>query len=146
MPHLINKGPKEFKRRVFGSKVIIPVGKTYEVTSDKKRKAVLALAKAEGIRVLDVAPERIDMEALLKTARGEADQMYAGELESLRAAMAEQDATIRALKTASRAIPEAPKPVALEDAPPPVVKAPVKKAPKKKAPKKKAPQAPQARK
>jgi len=131
VPYLVNDSTVTVRTHLFGTKYVIEPGATVEVRGDKRRRGLIAHARSQGGLLVDLAPDvpAATVEQIRAQAKSEAEAALADELTSLRAAMAEQAATVRALLTASRkqaavaAKPEVldaaeAQPVAMETMPP----------------------------
>jgi len=111
----------------FGTNYHIGPGDTVEVSSDKRRKAVLARAQSVGVRMIDVS-EKASIADLHGAVEDKVKAVYEAKLAKLEA----ESATLRTeLKAVRAGIPDG-EPATIEDSPPPVKK----KADKKKAAKK----------
>jgi len=111
----------------FGTRYIIGPGDTVELSSDKRRKAVLARAKSVGVHLIDVGGTATVAE-LHGAVEGKVKAAYEAKLAKLEA----EAASLRTELSAVRAgVPDGA-PLPIEDSPPPVKKKAKKKAAKKK--------------
>ena len=126
---LKNPSEKALRFKQFGTLYVIGPGETVEVSSDKRRKAVIARAKSSGVQMIDVSGTASVAE-LHGAVEGKVKAAYEAKLAKLEA----ESAALRTELAAVRAGVPGGEPAPIEDAPPPVRK---KRAAKKKAPAKK---------
>ena len=112
----------------FGTNYVIAPGDTVEVSSDKRRKAVIARAKSVGVQMIDVSGTA-SVADLHGAVEGKVKAAYEAKLAKLQAEAASLRTELKAVRAG---IPDG-KPATIEDSPPPVKK---KRATKKKAAKK----------
>jgi len=126
---LKNPSNRTISFKQFGTRYIIGPGDTVELSSDKRRKAVLARAKSVGVHMIDVGGTATVAE-LHGAVEGKVKAAYEAKLARLEAEAASLRTELKAVRAG---VPDGD-PAAIEDSPPPVKK---KRATKKKAAKKK---------
>ena len=125
---LKNPSERTIRFKQFGTLYVIEPGEAVEVSSDKRRKAVIARAKSVGVQMIDVSGTASVAE-LHGAVEGKVRAAYEAKLAKLEA----ESAALRTELAAVRAGVPGGEPEPIEDAPPPVKK---KRATKKKTAKK----------